>query len=497
MSDRSCKKLPVPLSVIFIFITLFALRNAALCEFLLDEVAPAKEALEEKAPGEPVKRSDFPPHVVTRIKAQPIPDVRGAVRITWETDPSSIEDFIVGRSRVAPNTREKALAATSIKVIPAGSPGETIDSNLPPGEYYYIVLSKEKVAAKDVEVYPDVNFTLAPVVIERAIMAAPTRAYPDQVTLIHGQVINKTQVLLTWRSTGAQNIVYSVYRCGEALNNPEAVRKAERVAVITEAKESYVDRSLTLTGTYYYAVTTKDIAGNEDMQLVPDQSYLTAGINIAFKSQVIVSGLKAEAVGDNTVRLSWVGVSSPGARYLVYRAGRPIIDAQRLALSKQLASVEPGQTAYVDQNPGAGVHYYAVLVRLEDSTVDNTLRESANYTTQGVAARPAVKKLSPEAAKTPPEREAPAVTETGDLDTVLRDTFFKERYGLAIKRLRNIVSASDNEYEKAKARLFLGRSFLELGQYRESLSYFIMSDVTKYFPKESRFWREYALSRVR
>ena len=144
------------------------------------------------------------------------------------------------------------------------------------------------------------------------------------------------------------------------------------------------------------------------MQLVPDQSYLTAGINIAFKSQVTVSGLKAEAVGDNAVRVSWAGVNSPGARYLVYRAGRPIIDAQRLALSKQLASVQPGETAYVDQNPGAGEHYYAVLVRLEDSTVDNTLRENANYTTQGVAARPAVKKLSPESAKIPLEPEAPA-----------------------------------------------------------------------------------------
>ena len=96
------------------------------------------------------------------------------------------------------------------------------------------------MAAKEVDVYPDVNFTLAPVVIERAITEAPTRAYPDQVTLVHGQVINKTQVLLTWKSTGAQNIVYSVYRSGEALNNPEAVRKAERVAVITEAKESYM-----------------------------------------------------------------------------------------------------------------------------------------------------------------------------------------------------------------------------------------------------------------
>ena len=123
MSDRIYIKLPVPLSVLFISIILFALRNAALCEFLLDEVAPAKEAREEKAPGEPVKRSDFPPHVVTRIKAQPIPDIRGAVRITWETDPSAMDDFIVGRSRVAPNTREKALAAISIKVIPAGSPG--------------------------------------------------------------------------------------------------------------------------------------------------------------------------------------------------------------------------------------------------------------------------------------------------------------------------------------------------------------------------------------
>ena len=167
--------------------------------------------------------------MVTRIKAQPIPDIRGAVRITWETDPSSMDDFIVGRSRVAPSTREKALAAISIKVIPAGSPGEIIDSNLPPGEYYYVVLSKDKVTAKEVDVYPDVNFTLAPVVIERAVTEAPARAFPDQVTLVHGRIINKTQVLLTWKSTSAQGIVYSVYRGGEPLKNPEAVRRAERV----------------------------------------------------------------------------------------------------------------------------------------------------------------------------------------------------------------------------------------------------------------------------
>jgi len=477
-----------------------ALGGAVRAAFLLDEEAPARVEKAEKAPvAKPA--SEFPPHIATNIKAQPVAGVRGAIRVSWDADPTAPNDFIVGRSSEAPDTFEKALAAKSIKILPAAMNSSVIDSNLPPGRYYYVVLARERVMSREIEIYPDVNYTVNPVILEREEPLSGRPLLPDQVTLIYARVVNQTQVALSWKGVSGQGISYNVYRGTAPLSSPEKIRGAERVAVVTDRREAYTDRGITATGTYYYAVSTSDMAGNEDLQLIPEQSYMTKGVFVAFISEATVSGLRARPEGDGSVRLTWKGIGSSSVEYLVYRYDRPITDVQRLALAAHIGVVQADESEFTDASPGQGANYYAVLVRLRDSSIDNTIKEGSNCTLDPVSAgrAPVTRKRPAARMEPPPGKETPrrSPVETGTVDAVLRETFFRERYPLALRRLEEVARSSTNEAEVAKARLFMGRSLVEMRRYRKAIDYFLMPDVRRHFPKEVEFWREYAISRTR
>ncbi|HSV95848.1 MAG TPA: hypothetical protein VLM75_02810 [Spirochaetota bacterium] len=476
------------------------LSTGAKAAFLLDKEAPAR--VEKTEPVAPARAgSEFPPHIATNIKAQPVAGVRGAIRISWDADPTAPNDFIVGRSMEIPDTAGKAVAARSIKIVPAAPGSSVIDTNLPPGRYYYVVLAREKVMSHDVEVYPDVNYTVNPVVMERDEPISTRPVLPDQVALIHAQAINQTHVALSWKGVSGQGITYTVYRGTQPLSTPERLKSADSVATITDGRESYTDRGIQATGNYYYAVTTRDIAGNEDFQLTPDQSYMTKGVYVAFISEATVSGLKAIPGDDGSIRLTWKGVGSGSVEYLVYRYNRPITDVQRLALATQLGVVRAGVEEYIDNNPGRDVHYYAVFVRFQDSSIENTIKQGQNCTIDPVAARrKAVAQKEPPVIIAPPAKKEiarPIPVETGTVDAILRETFFKEKYSASAKKLGDVVRTSDNETEVAKARLFIGRSLVEMRQYRKAIDYFLMPDVKKHFSREAKFWSEYAISRTR
>ncbi len=466
-----------------------------------DEIPEPRKEIKEPEKARPA--GEFPPYIVTNIKAQPVPNIKGAIRITWKRDPSSSDDFIVGRSAVRSDTRDSALAAQSIHIVSPGSPSTVIDSNLPPGEYFYVVLSKEKVMSKDVEIYPDVNYTTRPVVIEKDVAAKPVQTVPPQVTLLHGQTVNNTQVLLTWQGIEGRGISYVVYRGQKALSTPNRIRGAERIAVITDKQESYTDASLKNSGVYFYAVTTRDAEGNEDLKLIPDQSFMADGVTVEFISQITVTNLKAEALEDSGVRLRWQGIKLPASEYLIFRHSKPILNTQRLALATPVGKQRMSESSFIDEEPGPGSHYYAVLVRLEDLTIDNTIKEGENVTISPVIIKAREAAAEP---KREPEKiierselvkEEPPPVEGESVDWILKTTFFKGEYAFAIKKLRNRIATTDNERERAKAGLFIGRSLVELKRYRASLAYFARPEVKRHFAKDARFWREYAISRFK
>ncbi len=537
------------------------------------------------------KAKSLPPYVARNVRARLMPGIKGAVRITWDVSGESDEDFIVGRTQEIPFSPERALQATSVKVVPAGADRSVIDTNLPPGQYYYVVLAKQKVMDKEVELFPNVNYITVPVIIERDFGGVDSEEAPELVTLIHAMVTNKTHVVLTWKGVRGTGIIYTIYRGTSPLGSPKDVKRSKKLAVITDGKESFIDRTITKTGNYYYAVTTKDMAGNEELQLVPDQSYMTAGVFIAFNNQNIVSNLTATLASDKTVRLSWDGVDMRKGEYLIYRDRAPISDSEKLALAEYLGSVPNGVTRYTDKATDGKNFYYAVIVKMPDGAYDTALVEGANYTVDppggkiksGITAISArfdgkdvqvkwrsrgdsgsgeyqivrsskrLKRISslkgldvlgsvsleegqyvdrePPAGRyyyalvsagkgrqsfksgvnitrkavmvkkgrTEPEfaqEEEPAEAD-GNVDEILRKTFFKGEYRLALSQLMKVTGESESASDTAKARLFIGRSYIEMKKYREALDYLLLPDVKKYFPEEAKFWSSYALSRIR
>ncbi|MCX7677969.1 MAG: tetratricopeptide repeat protein [Spirochaetes bacterium] len=573
-------------------------------QFLELDIERIPQEESKTAKDEQKKERRLPVYVARNIKAERIPQIVGAIKITWEADPGFDDEFIVGRSLEVPHSMEKALNAKSIKVVPAGAEMSAIDSNLPPGNYYYVVLAKQKVQDRDVELFPNVNYTTVPVVIEQEKIEIPKVKYPEQVTLIHAMVINRNQVLITWKGIHQSGVVYNVYRGTEALNSPSKIKNADVIAQLPANKTSYIDTGIKKTGNYFYAVTTKDVEGNEDLQLVPDQSYTVNGVFVAMQAQYLVTNISAQIMTKKLVKISWKEkVPEQKGRYLIYRDNKPISTSEKLAMSELIGNTSMGRTEYIDENPREGENYYAVLGKLDDGTLDNVLIAKENYTVEPVIVglQLQVESIRAEAKEgkvavqwnvkgkggereyalarlenlvekasdikqgniiahidinqkkfidTPPPGkyyyalvpkeklkwdvyelvegsnitdEAVIVREDQkeklpifeekkiektiskseqkkfprvDVDSVIRDTFFQGRYNAAIRKLDSLIKEGIDEKDAAKARLFIGRSYIEKGRYRKSLEYLLRSDVKEYYPDEAKFWSSFAISKL-
>ena len=595
---KSFQKL-LPLYCIFIIIIFIHVKVYP--EFLLDE--EAEEVKEDK------REIELPKDVVREIKAESITNIKGAIKISWKFHKDSDDDFIIGRSTYIPDTIEKVMKAISIKVVPAGAKPTVIDSNLPPGAYYYCILAKKKIMDKSIKLYPDFNYTTNPVIIEKEIIAPPIKTIPMQVTLIHARVFSKRMVLLTWRGIESRGIVYTIYRGNTQLDSPEKLQRAEKIALITDDRESFVDKTISKSGIYYYAVTTKNIEGNEDLHLIPDQSCISTGVYITIGDQKTVSNIQARLTDKGSIKISWIGLDSGISEYLLYRYHKPISDDERLALSTFVDRINIGETSYIDHYPGFGNHYYAILTKMGDGTINTKLIKGNNFisapiSTTSIGKPIQIKAISTEAKankvkimwrfmgnqgnrnykivrsisriktlidvtrsfivdyvnifdksyvfdapssgkyyyaivpedlkrhrgykiiegvnttedpviikrrkKKSPKLEIAREEEYSlnkdfyegkwkivhEVDIILQVFFFQGKYNIAIKELQDIIKSSDNEYEIAKAKYFIGRSLLEMKRYRKSIKFLLLPDVQKHFPLESKFWYEYAISKV-
>ncbi|MEJ5362101.1 MAG: hypothetical protein WBK20_11885 [Spirochaetota bacterium] len=563
----------------------------------------------------------LPVHIARNIKAELINEVEGAVKITFSVDPDAKNDFLIGRTTKVPSSAEVALQAATVKVVLAGAEPVAIDSNLPPGQYYYVVLARDKILEKDVSLYPDVNYTSAPIVIKKKIPEVPQKRLPEQITLLYARVVNKTQVLLTWKGVQQPNIVYNVYRATEPLNSPERIKNAKLIGQVQADNESFIDRTITQSGKYFYAVTVRDIEGNEDVQLIPDQSYTANPVSVIIRRDVFVTDIRCD-VDEGALKITWNKPDIDVKSFVVYRHTQPIVDAQALAMATKVATVESNKLEYVDKKPVPGSHYFAVLAILEDGSLDTTLKPDSNYTTKPVVigapirlkliealehnglvkiswsytgssgsryfklfrsqtapttsqdvkdaflvdvvnvtaneytdsdipagtyyyilvpetydidpefkiikginctaepvkvTRQATAKVTPvlpepkkEEFKKPevePEKEKPReevtkekpqqkLLSTPNVNKIIAATFYKGKYESCIDALTAFVQDANEPEEVAKANLFIGRSYIELKQYKVALKYIMKSDVAKYYPKEAKFWRDFALSRV-
>ncbi len=83
------------------------------------------------------------------------------------------------------------------------------------------------------------------------------------------------------------------------------------------------------------------------------------------------------------------------------------------------------------------------------------------------------------------------------LNKILRLYFYKDRYEIASKELNRFIKNTDNNYQRTLAKLFLGKTYIETGEYEKAILILSSKDVAEAFPVESRFWYEFALLQLK
>jgi hypothetical protein len=436
-------------------------------QYLLDDEEYKKEAekLDKK----------IPDNIAYNIKATRLPDPadgKCAIQITWELKPEYVGQFILARYNEIIDTREKAKKAQVLQTVSAGTSNTILDTDCTPGSYYYVVLSKKAVNDDEYALYRDVNLTTTPVVLygKEALF---------RVAKIKAVDAGNAKVRITWEKVDKTGMLYTVYRSRSVINTPDRLREAQLVKVVPETGE-YVDDGIAVSGTYFYAVTAKVQYGSEDTALVQDQNFTSQGVPVTIVDKIAIKSITARVEnGAVVIKWNYTGGQGETAYRLVRSDSRPKNTNERTG-RETATDVDLTRKTYTDTSLKPGTYYYWLEPRSLGDKGSLELAVGINITEDPVTIKAVEKKAF-----------------AGDIDRILKRTFFKGLYSSAIKELQDLLSRSDNQEEAAKARLFIGRSYIEQGQYRKALDYLILNDVKKYFPKEAEFWTEFALARVR
>lgn len=370
----------IKITKIIFSVTILTAFSAINAGFLVDE-NPEPRKIKPVESQAVINSVGFPADTALNITVTPVPGSPDSARISWDLSRGSSDTFIVGRSSSVISDTSDALNALSVRIISSSDKNFIIDKNLAPGHYYYVVLSKKLSAAKKIELFPNENYTTNPLIIDDG--KNPRMGTLPKISKISASIIEGKNVLLTWIPLNFGGVKYSIYRSNEVLNTPEKIRSAEKIAELND-RDRFIDRN-TVSGTYFYAVTTDDYSGNEDFSLLPDESFTVRGIKVFNNDDsVVVSSIKAVLDEKGYAKISWLNIQNFDGSYEIYRSIQPVISADKLDSAEHIASLPSYETAFYDKRSGAGTFYYAVLSRNKSGSVNRDLYAEYNYTVEPV-----------------------------------------------------------------------------------------------------------------
>ncbi len=328
----------------------------------VDEQKPPEKP-KEKKPETPEKKANT--DIVRRLQVKVTGKLNDAVLLTW-LPPERNDYLIVARSREPINTVEKFLNAESIGII-AGNTTTHTDMDLDEGSYFYAVVSKSDVKAKNIFFKPGENFTEEAIRIESTGKSTKNEII---VTHIYAKVQEDGSIKLTWKGVDVPGVNYIVYRSSNPISSKEALDTAERIKVVDNGAEFYYDSSMPGTGIYYYAVTLRLPGEIENRVLAENKNFIAFGISYDGIQQEIPRFFKAERKGNNSAAIEWKDAPEVAGvvEYRVYRSLSPFAVKEDLASAKLAGKIKPNVGFFVDQNLPDGKYFYAVVSVKKDGS---------------------------------------------------------------------------------------------------------------------------------
>ncbi len=431
------------------------------------------------------EKSLIPGYVAYNINAQRVPDIKNAIRVSWDVNSGYLDDYMVLRSPDVIDTSQKALKAKIVKTVKCELNNAIVDNDCPPGQYFYAVVMKKKYSGKGIDLFRDVNYMSAPV----SIISADTAFVISNFKAVADGAGN---VSLKWKRADRGGLIYNIYRGQSVIDSDIKLRTAEKISTMADI-DDFIDGNIPSSGVYYYLVTARELNGKEGLVYMPDQNYNTIGVNVSVKGAGRYRPTAIDALQtDGGIALSWSYSGTAGARgFHVIRSTRALASINEITRGMIVGEADITAKRFSDR-PATGEYYYALAPVSHTENRDYRFVPGVNITRTPVSGSNAYNNDSYRKDDDRGDQE----TVAGEVDDILKKTYFIGRYNLAIRSLKEYMRTAAGPAERAKAKLFIGRSYVEKKMFRRAMDYLAPEDVRKYFPREARFWYDYAAARI-
>ena len=228
----------------------------------------------------------------------------------------------------------------------------------------------------------------------------------------------------------------------------------------------------------------------------------------------------------NDIFLDWDDAAADS--YNIYRSINIISNQDVLKKSELLGNVKKRVQNYTDKNISSSGNYYYAVVNFDNNKEDIVLITDSNYTTVPVIfvkpvikpeppkepeVKPVVKKvkkeepapIKPKVIKKKPKKvvkklkkikKRPKIIDyTFRLNNSIKKYFLDKDSFRSIQEFNKIISSKASGRVKMKARLFLGRTYYEMENYRKALKQFAVAK--DFYPDESDFWIQKASRKIK
>lgn len=209
----------------------------------------------------------------------------GTVTVSWQ-NPASIQGYSlkVYRDTSVLDAPEKIIDSKMIAKLdpPAAS---YVDKPVSVGKYFYAVTVTYN-GTEFKSLTPDVSFTsfgvnIAPVVAAVAPVLPPPPVVPSPIAGLSASVQKNGEISLSWNLSTDTNIRYNIYRA----NTP--MRSSDDITTKLKSVKGKFSENITEPGSYYYAVTVENIAG-ENKKILFGTNSLSAAVVVAPKPIEVV-----------------------------------------------------------------------------------------------------------------------------------------------------------------------------------------------------------------
>ncbi len=238
--------------------------------------------------------------------------------------------------------------------------------------------------------------------------------------------------------------------------------------------------------------------------------------NKATYPEYIAYNIRAEQIplSIDSIKVTWKMKKNFPGDFVVGRSESPLNSINDILKSKLVGIFNPTlEGILIDKDLKQGKEYYYVVISKDKlikreidilKGVNVTAFPVSLYAEPGIIKTEKIEKSNQQNMESdirepfaaPKDREKPEEI-NNTLNKIIKLYFYKNRYDIASKELTSFIKNTDNNHQRALAKLFLGKTYIETKEYKKAILILNSKDVTEAFPEESRFWSEFALLRLK